>query len=85
MCSQFTRHGQSRHQHVFLAHYKIRGVQGGQLKTVTVSDRVRWAGLHAITAKNAPVVVDVVNLGVTLGTGNALLSRVLGRFYVDAV
>ncbi len=53
-------------QHVFLAHDQVGSVQGGELKTVAVGDGVRGAGLDAIAAKDAAVVVDVVDLGVAL-------------------
>src|SRR5437868_11532931 len=48
-------------------------------------DGVRRAGLHAITAEDATVVVDVVNLRVTLGGRDALLFRILGRLNIDTV
>src|ERR1039458_8654948 len=53
-------------QHVFLAHDEIGGVQRGQLEAVAMSNCVSRTGLDAIAAENAAVVVDVVDLGITL-------------------
>ena len=68
------RQGAERHQHVFLAHHQVGGVQRGQLETVAVGDGVGGAGFNAIAAEDAAVVVDVVDLGVALGGGDALSS-----------
>src|SRR5439155_13209926 len=43
------------------------------------------AGFYAVSAKNAAVVIDVVNLGVPLRAANALLCSVLGRLNIDAI
>src|SRR5208283_3552295 len=59
--------------------------QGGQLKAVAVSDRVGGAGLNAITAEDAAVVVDVVDLGVALRRGDADRFGVIRGFDKDAV
>ena len=77
--------GVDGHQHVFLAHHQVRCIQAGEFETVSVRDRVRWAGLDAIAAEDAAVVVDVVNLGIALGAGDTLFGGVLVRFDVDAV
>ena len=74
-----------RHQQVFLAHDQGGRVQAGQLEAVAVGDGVRGAGLDAVAAEDAAVVVDVVDLGVALGGGDALLLGVLGGLDVDAV
>jgi hypothetical protein len=55
-----------RHQHIVLAHDQGGGVQGGQLEAVAVGDGVGGAGLHAVAAEDAAVVVDVIDLGVAL-------------------
>ncbi len=57
----------------------------GQLEAVAVGDGVGGAGLHAVAAEDAAVVVDVVDLGVALGGGDALLGGVFGGLDVDAV
>lgn len=72
-------------QQVFLAHNQRCGVQGCQLKAVSVRDGIRWAGLNAVTAEDAAVVVNVVDLGVTLRARDALLFRILRCLDVDAV
>ena len=48
-------------------------------------DGVGRAGFHAVTAKDAAVVIDVVDLGVTLRSAEALLFGVFGGFDIDAV
>ena len=52
---------------------------------MSVSDGVRRAGLDTVSAEDAAVVVDVVDLGVTFGAGDAVLGCVLSGFDVDAV
>src|ERR1700759_895146 len=42
-------------------------------------------GFHAISAENAAVVVDVVDLGVAIGAGNALLGGVFVCLNIDAI
>src|SRR5690348_16869917 len=81
------RPGSGRHwgQHVFLAFDECGGVVTGRLEAMPMSDGVGGAGLHAIPAEDAAVVVDVVNLGVALAAGDARLLGVLRRFDVDAV
>src|SRR3954471_11592301 len=72
-------------EHVLLALHQGRGVVAGGLEAVPVRDGVGGAGLDAIPAENTAVVIDVVDLRVTLAAGNAELIRVLGRFNIDAV
>src|SRR5580658_1395595 len=74
-----------RHQHVFLAVDQSRRIERGQFKAVSVSDGVGGAGFDAVAAKDTAVVVDVVDLGIAFGTGDSLLSGVLGRLDVNAV
>ena len=50
-----------------------------------VSNGISGAGLYAIAAKNAAIVVDVVDLGVALTAAEALFGRVFGCFNIDAV
>src|SRR3954463_15504169 len=52
---------------------------------MTMRDGIGGAGLDTISAKDAAVVIDVIDLGVTLGPGDPVLFRVLRRFNVDAV
>ena len=72
-------------QHLLLAVNQIAGVERRQLKSMPVRNRVGRASLHAISAKNAAVVIDVVNLGVALGAADAVFGGVVGGFDVDAV
>src|ERR1700744_4843994 len=74
-----------RYQEVFLAHDKISRVEAGELESMAVGDGVGRACFDTVSTEDATVVVDVVDLGVTLGTGDALGFGVVCRFDVDAV
>src|SRR5215471_12034390 len=50
-----------------------------------MGDGVGRAGLHAVSAKNTAVVIDVVDASVTLAAGDADLIGVFRRFNIDAV
>ena len=50
-----------------------------------MGDGVSRAGFNAVSAEDAAVVVNVVDLGVTLGGGNALLLGIFGGLDEDAV
>ena len=52
---------------------------------MAVRDGVGGARLHAISAEDAAVVIDVINLGVAFAAADAQLCRVLGRFDIDAL
>ena len=52
---------------------------------MAVRDGIRGAGFDAVTAKNAAVVIDVVDLGIALGAGNSLFGGVFGGLNVDAI
>ncbi len=52
---------------------------------MAVRDGVGRASFYAIPAKNAPVVINVVNARVALSAAEANNLRVLGRFNVDTV
>ena len=54
--------GWPRGEHLFLTIDKIGSVKCSQFKAVAVGDGVGRAGLDAVSAKNAAVVIDVVNL-----------------------
>src|SRR5579859_4606427 len=73
------------HQQSFFAIDQIAGVERGQLEAVAVCNGVSGAGLNAIAAENAAVVVDVIDLGVALGAADALFFGIVGRFNVNAV
>ena len=72
-------------QHLLFAVNQVAGVIAGDFETVSVRDRVRGTGLDAISAEDASVVVDVIDLGVTLGAAHPMLCGVLGRLDVNAV
>jgi hypothetical protein len=73
------------HQHVFLAHHQVGGVQSSQLKPMAVGDGVCGTGFNAVAAEDAAIVVDVVNLGVALGRGDANLLGIFSSFNEDAI
>src|SRR5689334_16967331 len=50
-----------------------------------VRDRIGGTSLYAVTAKDAAVVVDVVDLRVSLAAAEARFCCVLGRFDVNAI
>jgi hypothetical protein len=77
--------GWPRSQHLLLAHDQIGRVKARQLESVSVRDSVRRACLDAISAENAAVVVDVVNLGVALGTADPVFGGIFCGFDVDAI
>src|SRR5437773_2422033 len=74
-----------RHEKLFLAIDKVRGVERGELEAVAVRDGVGGASLDAVSAEDAAVVIDVVHRGVALGARDAALGSVLGGLDVDAV
>jgi hypothetical protein len=72
-------------QQVFLAHDHGGGVEAGELEAVAVGDGIGGAGFDAIAAKDAAVVIDVVDLRIAFGGGDADLVGVVRGFDVDAV
>src|SRR5438045_2877545 len=67
--SQMRRLGREQ---LLFAINQIRRVKGRQLKSVSVRNRVRRASFNAVSAENAAVVIDVVDLGVTLCAADAV-------------
>src|SRR6185437_8626880 len=74
-----------RHQQVFLAHDHGGGVETGEFESVSMRDGVGRAGFYTVATEDASVVVDVVDLCVTLRGADALLLGVLGGLDIDAV
>src|SRR3954471_14040558 len=74
-----------RRQQLFLAINQIRGVERCKLESVTMSNCIGRACLYAISAENAAVVVNVINLGVALRAADAIFGRVLRRLNIDAI
>src|SRR5688572_11031918 len=75
---------EGREQLLFAIH-QIARIEGSQLESMSVGDGVSRTSLDAIPAKDAAVVIDVIDAGVTLGPGDAVLGGVLGRLDIDAV
>src|SRR5262245_36535003 len=83
---QFTRYTRrQRGQQLLFAIDEIGGIEGCEFEAVPVGDGVGWTSLHAVSAEDAAVVVDVVNRRVTLGAADAILVSVLGSFDVNAI
>ncbi len=74
-----------RSQHLLLAINQSARIKRRQLKAMPMRNRVGRASLHAIPAKNTPVVIDVVDLGVALGSAYAMFSGVVGGFDINAI
>src|SRR5579875_3690739 len=74
-----------RDKHLFLAINERGRVVACEFEAVTVSDRVSGTCFYAIAAKDAAVVIDVVDFRVPLGSADAALFGVLRRFNVDTV
>ena len=72
-------------QHLFLAVDQVAGVKARDLEAVPVGDRIRGTSLDAVSAEDASIVVDVINLGVSLRPAYSMLGRILGRLDVNAV
>src|ERR1700722_19048581 len=87
VCFDYSRMRQpnQRDQHIFLAMDQGGRVQRSQFEAMSMSDGIRWTGLHAVAAKDAAVVVNVIDLGIAVGAGDSLLRGILGRLDVDAV
>ena len=76
--------GPGREQLLF-AIYEIRRIECRQLESVAVRDGVGGAGLNAISAKNAAVVINVIDLGVAFCTAHAVFGGILGGLNVNAI
>src|ERR1700689_3271636 len=79
------RQPDGRYQHVLLAINQGCRIERSQLKAVAMGDGIGGAGLHAVSAEDTPIIVNVVNLGIPFSAGDSLLGRVLGRLDIDAV
>ena len=49
-----------------IRHVGSCGVEAGEFEAMAVCDGIGWTGLDTVTAEDAAVVVDVIDLGVTL-------------------
>jgi hypothetical protein len=56
-----------------------------ELEAMTVRDGIGGARFHAITAENAPRIVDVIHTGIALTRGDAVRMDILGGFDIDAI
>lgn len=60
-------------------------VVGGQLKSMSVRNRIRGARFNAIPAENAARIINVVNAGVAFACGDSAGIGIFGGFNVDAI
>ena len=72
-------------QHLFLAVDQVAGVKARDFEAVPVGDRIRRTSLDAVSAEDASIVVDVINLGVALRPAYSMLGRILRRLDINAV
>src|SRR5579859_5795974 len=75
----------SRRQHLLFSVNQIAGIEGSQLKSMAMRNRISRASLHAVPAKDASIVVDVIDTGVALGARNSVFRGVFRGFDVDAI
>lgn len=80
-CIGFVR----RVEQAFLAVEESVDIVRGEFERMTVRDGVGGACLDAIATKNAARVIDVINAGEALASGDALRIAVLGRLDVDTI
>ena len=64
---------------------QVRYVVAGQLEAVPVGDGIGGAGLDAVPAENAAVVINVIHRRVTLSGANSLFRGIFGGLDIDAV
>jgi hypothetical protein len=72
-------------QHLLFSINQSTGIEGRNLESVPMRDGVGRTGLDAVSAKNAAVVIDVVNLGIAFRATYALFGGILGGFDIDTV
>ena len=72
-------------QHLLFAIDQIAGVEGCQLKSMPVRNRVGGASLYAIATEDAPIIVNVINLSVAFRTRNSFFFCIFCRFDIDAI
>jgi len=72
-------------QHLLLAIDQVRGIERGDLKAVSVRDRIGRARFYAVSAKDAAVVIDVVNFCIPFGAAHPMLGSVLRCLDVNAI
>ena len=74
-----------RGQHLFFAVDQVAGVESRDFEAVSVSNRIRGTRLDTVSTKDTSIVVDVIDLGVTLCSAYSMLVRILCRLDIDAV
>ena len=77
--------GRRRFEELLLAVDKGVGIVSGNFEPVTVGDGVARAGLYAVATKDTTIVINIVDLGITLRGADSMLAGILGRFNVNAI
>lgn len=80
-----SRRGRDFFKKLFFAVNQRIDVIRRQFKAVTVGDRIRRARFHAVSAENAPRVIDIIDAGVALARGNAVVICIFSGFNVNAI
>ena len=80
--SHVGRHGR---EHLLLAIYKAARIERRYFEAMPVSDGISGAGFHAISAENAAVVIDVIDLGVALSAAYTVGLSILRSLDVNAI
>ena len=70
---------------MLLAINEVAGVERRDFKPVPMGNGIGGTSFYAISAENAAVVVNVVDLGIALGAADAMLFSVFCSFNVDAI
>jgi len=73
------------HEHLFFSIDESGGVVAGELEAMPVRNRVRGTGFYTVAAKDAAVVVNVIDLGVPLSAAKPRLRCILRSFDVNAI
>ena len=84
-CRRSLAASQQGNQHLFLAHHQRGGVVARRLEAMSMRNCIRRTSLHAIAAKDAAVVIDVIDFRVPLRAAVPFFGRILCCFDINAV
>src|SRR5262249_25562003 len=77
--------GRHRREHLLLAIYETAGIERCYFKSMTVCDGVRRAGFYTVPTEYAPIVVDVINLGVAFGAAHPVRFGIFCSLDIDTI
>src|SRR4051812_25402401 len=72
-------------EHLLLAIDQSSRIEARDLETMTMRDGVRRTGFDTISAEDAAVVIDVIDLRIALGAAHAVRRGILGGLDINAV